>query len=81
MNTSSDGLQRLLTELAQCVVAALEQLARDRQAGSVRSQPLGGLGVVIASGEPVRLATWAASNSAQRNAGGPWRERCPGARR
>src|ERR687895_387718 len=33
------------------------------------------------SGPSTRAADWAASNSAQRSAGGPWRLRWPGARR
>jgi hypothetical protein len=37
----SCGLQRLLAELAQGVVAALEQLARDRQAGAVGAESRG----------------------------------------
>ena len=36
-------VQRLLAEFAQRVVAALEQLARDRQAGAVAAEPRGGL--------------------------------------
>ena len=44
---------RLVAELAQQVIAALENFARDRQARSVRTEPLGGLGVV--------LIVWAAS--------------------
>jgi acyl-CoA reductase-like NAD-dependent aldehyde dehydrogenase len=39
------------------------------------------LGGKSRSGEPERRATCAASNSAQRSAGGPWRLRCPGERR
>jgi hypothetical protein len=46
--TFSRGLQRLLAELTQRVVAALQKLARDRQAGAVCAQPIGGLGVVVA---------------------------------
>jgi len=40
---SSCGCQCLLTELAQRVVGALEQLARDRQARAVTADPLLGL--------------------------------------
>jgi hypothetical protein len=40
------GLQRLVFELAQGVIAALEQLAGDRQAGTVAAEPGGGLLVV-----------------------------------
>src|SRR5918999_3820413 len=58
------GLQRLLAELAQRVVAALEQLARHRQAGADGAEPLRRLGVVVTVG----AADWAASNSAQRSA-------------
>ena len=39
-------MQRLLAELAQRVVAALEQFARDGQAGAVSAEPLRGLEVV-----------------------------------
>src|SRR5205085_9640903 len=42
--------ERLLPELAQGVVAALEEPARDRQAGAVAAEPLGSLGVVGAVG-------------------------------
>jgi hypothetical protein len=48
ITTLSGGRQCLLAELAQRVVAALEQLARDRQAGAVAAQALGGLPVVVA---------------------------------
>jgi hypothetical protein len=44
----SGGLQRLLAELAQRVVAALQQLARDRKARAIAAEALGGLGVVVA---------------------------------
>jgi hypothetical protein len=40
-------LQGLLAEFAQRVVAALEQLARDRQAGAVAAKPLGCFDVVV----------------------------------
>ena len=78
----SCGLERLVAEFAQRVVAALEQLAGEREAGAVAAEPLGGLevvGAVRASRVPARDC--AASYSAQRSAGGPCRERCPGARR
>ena len=42
------GCECLLAELAQRVVAALEQLARDRQARAVVPEPLGRLAVVVA---------------------------------
>jgi hypothetical protein len=45
---SSCGQERLVAELAQRVVAALEQFAGKRQAGAVAAQPLGGLEVVRA---------------------------------
>src|ERR1700729_425994 len=41
---------RFVTELSQQVIAALEDLARDRQARSIRSQPLSRLGVVLIVG-------------------------------
>ena len=44
--TVSCGLQSLLAELAQGVVAALEEFARDREAGAVAAEPLSGLLVV-----------------------------------
>jgi hypothetical protein len=40
--------ERLLAELTQDVIAALEQLARDRQARAVRAEPLRGLAEVVA---------------------------------
>jgi hypothetical protein len=49
----SGGLQRLVAELAQGVVAALEQLARDREAGAVAAESLGRLEVVVAIGAAV----------------------------
>src|SRR3954447_21438133 len=49
----SRGLKRLVAELAQGVVAALEQLARDREAGAVAAEPLGCLEVVVAVGAAV----------------------------
>src|SRR3954453_9038013 len=51
-NGSSRGRQRLLAELAQGVVAALEQLARDRQPGAGVTETLGGLAVVVAVRAP-----------------------------
>jgi hypothetical protein len=51
--TDSRGLQRLVAELAQGVVAALEQLARDREARAVAAEPLGRLEVVVAVGAAV----------------------------
>src|ERR1700758_2344148 len=78
----SCGSERLLPELAERVVAALEQLARDRYAGAASTDPLLGFQVVLASGlRSPRRATCAASYNAHRNAGGPCREMCPGARR
>jgi hypothetical protein len=50
----SGGQERFLAELAQGVVAALEELPRDGQAGAVTSDPLGGLQIVGAVG-----AAWA----------------------
>ena len=47
---SSCGQERLVAELAQRVVAALEQFAREREAGAVAAEPLGGLQVVGAVG-------------------------------
>src|SRR3954462_14936040 len=46
----SDGLERLVAEFAQGVEAALEQLAREREAGAVAAEALGGLVVVAAVG-------------------------------
>ena len=46
----SGGLQGVLAELAQRVVAALQELARDREARSITADPLGGLEVVVAVG-------------------------------
>jgi hypothetical protein len=78
----SARLQRLVFELAPCVIAALEQLAGDRRAGAVAGEPRGGLlvvgvvGAARASGELRRLM----ERPAQRGralAG----EGCPGARR
>lgn len=40
---SSCGRESLLAEVFEGVVAAFEQLARERQAGAVASEPLGGL--------------------------------------
>jgi hypothetical protein len=78
----SGGLQGLVSEFAQRVVAALEQLAGDGQAGAVAAQARGGLEVVVVIGSvQAGGRTWAASKSAQRNAEGPWRDRRPGARR
>src|ERR687895_299225 len=45
---ASCGCQCLLAELAEGVVAALEQLAGDRQARPVATDALGGLQVVVA---------------------------------
>src|SRR3954468_17596400 len=45
---SSGGRERLLAELAQRVVAALEQLARDRQPGAGAAETLRRLAVVVA---------------------------------
>ena len=42
--------QGLLAEFAQRVEAALEQLARDGQAGAVAAEPLGRLDVVVVVG-------------------------------
>src|SRR5436305_864135 len=42
-----DRGQCLLAELAEEVIAALEQLARDRQTRPVASEPFGSLGVVL----------------------------------
>jgi hypothetical protein len=50
------------------VVGALNQLARQREAGAVAAEPIAELGL------------WAASNAAQRSVAGPWRESLPGAR-
>jgi hypothetical protein len=52
-------------------VAALEQLARDGQAGAVTAEPRGRLEVVVVVGEPGRRAHWAASKSAERSPHGP----------
>jgi hypothetical protein len=79
--TTSRGLQRLLAEFAQRVAAALEQLARDRQARAICAQSLRRLAVVVAVGAAGASGGLAASNNAQRSAGGPCRLRCPGARR
>src|SRR4051794_29000844 len=46
----SCGLERLLAEFAQRVVAALEELAGDRQAGTVAAEPRGALAVVVVIG-------------------------------
>src|SRR4051794_14641765 len=46
----SCGLQGLLAEFAQRVVAALEQFARDGQAGAVAAEPFGRLLVVVVVG-------------------------------
>src|SRR4051794_17142997 len=46
----SCGLQGLLDEFAQRVVAALEQLACDGQAGAVAAEPFGRLLVVVVVG-------------------------------
>jgi hypothetical protein len=66
-------------EVSERVVAAFEDLAREREAGAVAADLLGGLEVVVAvrtAGMPSLLG---GLYSAQRSAGGPWRER-PGAR-
>src|SRR5215207_5508200 len=47
---SFGGLERLVAEFAQRVVAALEQLACQREAGAVAPETLGGLLVVTAVG-------------------------------
>jgi hypothetical protein len=44
------GGQGLIAEVAQGVVAAFEEFAREREAGSVTADPLGGLQVVLAVG-------------------------------
>ena len=44
------GRQGVLAEVAQGVVAAFEEFAREREAGSVTADPLGGLQVVLAVG-------------------------------
>jgi hypothetical protein len=46
----SDRLQRLRAELAQGVVAALQELARDREAGAVAAEPACGFDVVTVIG-------------------------------
>ena len=46
----SGGLQRLVAEFARGVVAALEKLACDGQAGAVAAEPFGRLAVVVAVG-------------------------------
>ena len=46
----SDGLERLVAEFAQGVEAALEQLARERQARAVAAESVCGLVVVAAVG-------------------------------
>src|SRR5215218_260094 len=51
-NRSLRRRQRLLAELAQRVVAALEQLARDRQPGAGAAYALRGLAVVVAVRAP-----------------------------
>src|SRR5437868_15445192 len=84
----SGGLQRLLAELAEGVEAALEQLARDRQAGAVAAQPLGGLFVVAAVGRsraprdlgrlvegPAQRRAAPGGRDAPRCGGGPTRRR------
>ena len=50
----SGPLQGVVAELAERVVAALEQLARQRQAGAVAADPLAGLqvGVVVGAAGP-----------------------------
>src|SRR3954452_25292155 len=52
-NRCSCGCERLLAELAQRVVAALEQLARDRETGAGAAEALRGLAVVVAVRAPV----------------------------
>ena len=44
------GRQGVLAEVAQRVVAAFEEFAREREARSVTADPLGGLQVVLAVG-------------------------------
>src|SRR3954451_14660959 len=58
--TRSGRLQRLVSEFAQSVIAALEQLAGDGQAGTVGAEAGGGLLVVSVVG----------------GARGPWERRC-----
>jgi hypothetical protein len=75
------GFQGVVAEGFEDVVAAFEQFAGEREARTVAADPLGELKVVLAvgaGGEPRSLRGFI-ERPAQR--GGPWRERCPGARR
>src|SRR5712691_4727960 len=75
-----DGGERLLAELAQDVVGAAAELARDRETGTVVVDPLAHLAEVGVVGGGRRAADWAASNNVQRSSCGPSCERWPGAR-
>ena len=78
---SSGRLQGLRAELAQGVVAALQELAGDRQAGAVGAEPGRRLDVVAVVGRAGSPRALGGLNSAQRSADGPWRESRPGVRR
>jgi hypothetical protein len=54
----SGGLQRLVAEFARGVVAALEKLAGDGEAGAVAAEPFGRLAVVVAVGAALSAGRW-----------------------
>ena len=66
---------------AQRVVAALEELACERQAGAVAAEPLGRLPGSIVVGRAGPAGALGGLEERPANAGGPWRQRWPGARR